>query len=333
MIVGLAKEDSDKEYRVALTPFTVKKLCEDGYEVLFLENSGLKAGYSDDEYRDARAKKVSFDDLFKLSEIIVKVNTFSKKELSVFNQNQLAIANFDSYRNEYNLKNIKKYKVNAIALERLPRLSRVQDIDVLSSQDNLSGYKAALVALNMQNRAAPLMMTSAGTIYPLKAMVIGIGVAGLQAIATLQRMGCIVFGADIRKEIEDQVVSLGAQFVLSNSKKFLEKIKESQIIITAANSINSYPPKIIDNRILRELSHGTIVVDVSGGNVEDIKAESLTEFGDIKIVSSQYFASDVAYSASQLFSNNLYNFISRLDEIKKDAEVWSKIAINELIEE
>jgi NAD(P) transhydrogenase subunit alpha len=143
-------------------------------------------------------------------------------------------------------------------------------------------------------------------------------------------MGCIVFGVDIREEIEEQIVSLGAKFVLSNSKNFLEEIKEAQIIITSVNSINSHPPKIIRNSMLRELSHGTIIVDTSGGNVEDIKAESLVEFGNIKIVSSQYFASDIAYSASQLFSNNLYNFISRLDEIKKDEEVWSKISINEL---
>ena len=331
MIIGLAKEDNDKEYRVALIPSTVKKFCMDGHEVLLLKGSGEKAGYSDDEYVESGAKIVSFEDLFKLSKIIVKINAFSKKELLLLDRNQWVVANFDSYRNEDNLKNIKKNKVNAIALERLPRLSRVQDIDILSSQDNLSGYKAALVALNMQNKAASLMMTSAGTIYPLKAMVIGIGVTGLQAIATLQRMGCIVWGVDIRKDVEEQVVSLGAKFILSSSKNFLEEIKEAQIIITSANSITSHPPKIIHNSMLRELSHGTIIVDTSGGNVEDIKAESLVEFGNIKIVSSQYFASDIAYSASQLFSNNLYNFISRLDEIKKDEEVWSKISINELI--
>lgn len=329
MIIGLNKEDDEKEYRVALTPFTVKKLKEDRNDVLFLENSGLKAGYSDDEYKEAGAIKVNFDELFNKSEIIVKVNAFSKKELSLLNKNQVIIANFDSYRNENNIKNIKKYNVNAIALERLPRLSRVQDIDILSSQDNLSGYKAALVALNMQNKVAPLMMTSAGTIYPLKALVIGVGVSGLQSIATLQRMGCVVFGADIRTDVKDQVVSLGAQFISSESEEFFKILPQVQIIITSVNPIISNPPCIINNNMLKQLSFGTIIVDISGGNVENVKSESLVEYGNIKIVSSQYFASDVAYSASQLYSNNLYNFINRFDEIKNDSDIWSKIAIKE----
>ena len=328
MIIGFVKERPAWEYRVAVTPQTVEQLVAAGHQVYAETGAGERAGFSNEQYFQAGASLLNAPEVYEKSEFMPKIWAPCEDEYAFLHQNLCILANFESYKKPERTEIWKKYKITTLALERLPRLSRVQDIDTLSSQHNLAGYKAALLTMDMQTQTVPLMMTAAGTLTPLKSLVIGAGVAGLQAIATLQRMGSIVYAADIRQDAEEQIKSLGAQFVSSNPDEINKLLPNCQIVITAVSVISGKVPQVLSASQLQRLPFGAVVLDMAGGNVETSIFGRLLDNGHYKLLADTHLASDVAYSASQLHSQNVYNFISRLDKIKQDKEVWTQILLS-----
>lgn len=328
MIVGIVKERPAWEYRVAVVPQTVKQLVAEGHRVLVQTGAGERAGYCDEQYAQQGAEIVrSAENVYEQSEFVAKIWAPKEDEYAYLHENLWVLANFESYKIPERLAVWQKYKINAVALERLPRLSRVQDIDTLSSQHNLAGYKAALLAMDMLTRTVPLMMTAAGTLTSLKALVIGVGVAGLQAIATLQRMGAQVYAADVRPEAEEQVRSLGAQFVLAEPEEINKILPLCDIVITSVLPISGQVPKVLTVSQLCRLPQGAVVLDMAGGNVETSIVERLLDNGHYKLLADRHLASDVATSASLLHSRNVYQFIQRKEQLQKDKEVWQQILL------
>lgn len=330
MIIGLVKERPAWEYRVAIVPQTVKQLIAEGYQVYVETGAGERAGFSDEQYAEAGATiSHTAMEVYEKSEFMTKIWAPKEEEYAYLHPDLWILGNFESYKKPERTEIWQKYKINCLAFERLPRLSRVQDIDTLSSQHNLAGYKAALLAMDMQTKTVPLMMTAAGTLMPLKALVFGAGVSGLQAIATLQRMGAHVYATDIRPEAEEQVKSLGAQFISGEKESINSILPNCNIVITAVSVISGKVPKILSAEQLQRLPFGAVVLDMAGGNVESSINGRLLDNQHYKLLADSHLASDVAYSASFLHSRNVYNFLSRLDKIKQDKEVWSQILLTE----
>lgn len=328
MIIGFVKERPAWEYRVALVPQTVKQLMSDGHQVLMETGAGERAGYSDEQYREAGAILLrQAEEVYKKSELMPKIWAPHEEEYVFLHENLWILAHFDSYKYPERLAIWKKYKINALAFERLPRLPRVQDIDVLSSQHNLAGYKAALLTMDMLDQSIPLMMTAAGTLMPLKALVIGAGVAGLQAIATLQRMGAQVYAADVRPEAAEQVKSLGAKFMPSETEYINQVLPECSIVIACVATISGVVPQILSQFQLNRLPRGAVVLDMADGNVEGAINDRLLDNGRYKLLADSHLAADIAYSSSMLYSQNVYNVISGFNKLKKDTEVWSQILL------
>ena len=325
MIVGFVRERPAWEYRVAVVPQTVKQLIADGHQVFAEVGAGERAGFSDEQYISAGAIMLNAEEVYTKSEFMAKVWAPKEEEYAYLHENLWVLAHFESYKHPELLAIWQKYKINALAFERLPRLSRVQDIDTLSSQHNLAGYKAALLAMDMQTKSVPMMMTAAGTLMPLKALVIGAGVSGLQAMATLQRMGAQVWGTDVRPEAEEQIKSLGAHFVSSQPEEINKMLQNSDIVITAVSVLSEKVPQVLSKTQLQMLPRGAVVLDMAGGNVETSINGRLLDNEHYKLLSDSHLASDVAESSSMLHSRNVYNFIKRFDAIKKDKEVWSQI--------
>ncbi len=339
MIIGTIKETNDNEKRVAITPETCKKIISLGYEVVLQKDSGKLSNYLDQEYIEAGAKVIN-----SITELLPKVDIFltvssilEDANLKLLKESAIFIGMFNPYDNFKSLNKIAQKKFSLISLDFLPRISRAQAIDVLSSQANLAGYKAVIEASSMYKKAFPMMMTAAGTIIPAKCLILGAGVAGLQAIATAKRLGCIVSAFDVRPEVEEQVNSLGATFVkvpdLSSEKnqkdtvyakemteeyklKQLEKIHEtaiqSDIIITTALIPGKRAPLLIKRNTIKNMKSGSVIVDMSGingGNVEGIEFGKKIEYENISIFAPANIPSLISADASLLYSKNIYNFI------------------------
>ena len=231
MIIAVLKETADYERRVALTPPAAQKLTADGTKIKMEKGAGKAAGFADKEYENAGVE-IAEDAAAALkgASLLFKIRAPSAEETKRLPDGLTVIADFRTFVPDWEL--IKNRRFSLFALERIPRISRAQDMDILSSQDNLAGYKAAIEAVNMLNRAVPMMTTAAGSVMPAKILVVGIGVAGLQAIATAKRLGAVVFAHDIRPETREQAESLGARFV--EPERLNETIAEADVVITAA---------------------------------------------------------------------------------------------------
>ena len=300
MIIGIVKEVLFNEKRVAITPDTVKKLTDKSINVLIEKNAGESAGFSDNDFIKNGAEMVnSADKIYKDSSVLFKIWAPSKEELFRYKYIPCVIADFSHFTEQ-------KTMFRAFALEKMPRISRAQNMDILSSQNNLSGYKAALVAINNINRSVPMMITAAGTLLPLKILIWGLGVAGLQAAATLKKVGAKVYASDIREETKDQALSVGAIFI--DSENILAELSKFDIIITAAGNYGN-APNLIDKKVYSHISSSTIIVDISG-NVDDKISSS-------RIIRNYNFCSDLSHSASILFANNLYNFFCYVYDFSK----------------
>ncbi len=330
MIIGFVKERPAWEYRVAVVPQTVKQLIALGHQVCFENGCGERAGYFDNQYIEAGAQQLrNAAAVYAKSDLIIKIWAPHEEEYGFLHEKLWIVANFESYKRPERLKIWKKYKINALAIERVPRLSRIQDIDTLSSQHNLAGYKAALIAMDMSTQSVPLMMTAAGVLPPMKALVIGAGVAGLQAVATLQRMGAQVFASDVREETAEQAKSLGAQFIETTPENIDKILPECGIVITCVGLISGHVPQLISAAQLRHLPMGAVVLDMAVGNVEGSVSGRLFDNGHYKLLSDAHLAADVAYSASFLHSCNMCNLVSRWDKLSQDKEVWSALLISQ----
>ncbi len=338
MKIAVAKEIDPSEPRVAASPDTVKKFKALGAEIAVEPCAGLKSGLPDSEFTAAGAT-VSADAL-KDADIIIKVKRPEVSELSQYKRGALVIAIMDPYGNEAALKAMADAGVAAFAMELMPRITRAQVMDVLSSQANLAGYRAVIEGAEAFGRAFPMMMTAAGTVPAAKVFVMGVGVAGLQAIATARRLGAIVTATDVRPAVKEQVESLGAKFIAVEDEEFkqaetaggyakemskeyqakqaaltAEHIKKQDVVITTALIPGRPAPRLVSAEMVRSMKPGSVLVDLAverGGNVEGVKVGETVEVEGVKIVGFTNLAGRVASSASSLYARNLLSFVETM---------------------
>lgn len=290
MLIGVIKEKTKGEQRIAVTPEIAGRFVEAGIHVAVEAGAGAAAGFSDDEFVKKGAQTGGPAQICQTCNMLFKIWAPLPEEWQNLTHMPVVLADFSRSLPP-------PVPFRAFALEKIPRISRAQNMDILSSQDNLAGYKAALTAVNSLNRSAPMMITAAGTLPPLTVLVWGLGVAGLQAAATAKRLGAKVFASDIRPETKEQAASVGAVFV--SGDEALQKLSDFGLIITAAGSFGR-APVLLNKKQLALLSPQTLVFDVSG-NVEN-------SFSAPNLIRSYNTAAEIPNSASRLFANNLYNF-------------------------
>ena len=338
MKIGVAKEIDAAEPRVGATPDTVKKFKALGAEVAVEPGAGIKSGLLDSDYEAAGATISA--DAVKDADIVVKVKRPEASEVTRYKKGALVVAIMDPYGNDAALKTMADAGVAAFAMELMPRITRAQVMDVLSSQANLAGYRAVIEAAEAFGRAFPMMMTAAGTVPAAKVFVMGVGVAGLQAIATAKRLGAVVTATDVRPVVKEQVESLGAKFLAVEDEEFknaqtaggyakemskeyqakqaaltAEHIKKQDIVITTALIPGRPAPRLVSADMVKSMKPGSVLVDLAverGGNVEGVVSGQTTEVNDVKIVGIPNLAGRVAASASSLYSKNLLSFIETM---------------------
>ena len=339
MKIGSTLENQKFEKRVAITPDIVKKYISLGFEILLSENYGSHLGIQDKEYLDLGVKfKKNDDEILQSSDLIVQLGILSDKKISLIKDNQTLIGVLNPYENEEKLKNLKERKVNLFSLELLPRITRAQSMDILSSQANLAGYKAVIESFANFEKAIPMMMTAAGTIPAAKVLVVGAGVAGLQAVATAKRMGAIVFGTDVRMASKEQVESLGGKFLTVEGSENLETeggyakeaseefkkkqeelladtLKKIDIVVCTALIPGKKAPLIIKDHMISNMQPGSVIYDlaaVQGGNTAFTEADKIIEKNGVKIMGESNILNKLPISASNLYAKNVFNFIENL---------------------
>jgi H+-translocating NAD(P) transhydrogenase subunit alpha len=344
MRIGVAREVDPAERRVAATLETVKKLAAFGADVAVEPGAGIRSGIGDRDYTEAGARVVP--DAVRTADIVLKVRRPNEPELVGYKSGALVLAIMDPYGNDQALAAIAKAGLTAFAMELMPRITRAQSMDVLSSQANLGGYRAVIDAAAEYGRAMPMMMTAAGTVPAAKVFVMGAGVAGLQAIATARRLGAIVTATDVRPAAKEQVESLGAKFIAVQDDEFkqaetaggyakemskeyhakqaalvAEHIQKQDIVITTALIPGRPAPRLISQEMVRSMRPGSVIVDLAierGGNVEGAKAGEVVEVGGVKVVG---YSSpiELAASASSLYARNLLAFVETFIDKKTKA--------------
>ncbi len=345
MKVAVAAEVEAGEPRVAATPETIKKIIALGAEVAVEPGAGIKSGILDADYSAAGAK-VSADALDG-ADIVLKVRRPRAAELSRYKRGTIVVGIMDPYGHDDALRALADAGLTAFAMELLPRITRAQVMDVLSSQANLAGYRAVIDAAAEYGRALPMMMTAAGTVPATKVFVMGAGVAGLQAIATARRLGAVVTATDVRPAAKEQVESLGAKFVAVEDEEFkaaetaggyakemskeyqakqaalvADHIKKQDIVITTALIPGRPAPRLISKEMAASMRPGSVIVDLAverGGNVEGVKADTVTETGGVKIVGYSNVPGRLAATASSLYAKNLLAFLDVLIDKKTKA--------------
>ena len=349
MQIGLPAETVVGENRVAATPETVKKLISAGHSVVIERGAGVKAAYIDSAYEQVGAKIT--DDAYTGSQIVLKVRAPKGEEIQKLSANTTVVAMFDPYRNT-ELDQFAAQNVSAFALELLPRtLSRAQNMDVLSSQANLAGYKSVLLAAAEYQRMFPMLMTAAGTVKPARVVIMGVGVAGLQAIATAKRLGAVVEATDLRPTAKDQVESLGGKWLdvpmspeeqaradeaakngygwmpgeqyIKDQAAIVDKaVSNADIVITTALLPGRDAPRLIRAETVAKMKPGSVILDMaveSGGNVEGSKCgETVVTENGVKILGVPNIPSTVSTEASALYARNVYNFVETLFDADKN---------------
>jgi len=345
MRIAVAREVDPAEPRVAATPDTVRKLTALGAEVTVQAGAGVKSGVLDTDYTAAGATVSA--NAIDGADIVLKVRRPGEAEVASYKKGALVIAIMDPFGNEAALGTLAKAGVTAFAMELMPRITRAQAMDVLSSQANLAGYRAVIDGAADYGRALPMMMTAAGTVPATKVFVMGAGVAGLQAIATARRLGAIVTATDVRPAAKEQVESLGAKFVAVEDEEFkqaetaagyakemskeyqekqaalvAEHIKKQDIVITTALIPGRPAPRLISAAMVQSMRPGSVIVDLAverGGNVEGVKPDQVTDINGVKIVGYRNVPGRLAASASSLYARNLLNFVELLVDKKTKA--------------
>ncbi|HZR87845.1 MAG TPA: Re/Si-specific NAD(P)(+) transhydrogenase subunit alpha [Bradyrhizobium sp.] len=338
MKIAVAKEIDPAEPRVAASPDTVKKFKALGVDIAVEPGAGVKSGLPDSEFTAAGATVSA--DAVRDADVVIKVKRPEASELGQYKRGAAVIAIMDPYGNEAALKAMADAGVAAFAMELMPRITRAQVMDVLSSQANLAGYRAVIEAAEAFGRAFPMMMTAAGTVPAAKVFVMGVGVAGLQAIATARRLGAIVTATDVRPAVKEQVESLGAKFIAVEDEEFkqaetaggyakemskeyqakqaaltAEHIKKQDVVITTALIPGRPAPRLVSLDMVKTMKPGSVLVDLAverGGNVEGVKSGETSEVEGVKIVGFPNLAGRVAASASGLYARNLLSFIETM---------------------
>jgi len=342
MIIGVPKESVVGENRISLVPRHVPLLQKQGFIVHLESGAGIGARFTDAMYEEEGVKIIpNRENLFNESKIILTVRGLrtndktGSEDLKLLKENQILIGLMDPFNNLEVIKELAKRKIQSFALELIPRISRAQSMDVLSSQANIAGYKAALIAANLLPKMFPMMMTSAGTLTPARVFVIGAGVAGLQAIATCHRLGAVVNAYDIRPVVKDQVQSLGAKFVeleletesaegeggyakemdenfYREQRKMMNRvISESDVVIATAAVPGKKAPVLISGEMIQGMKEGSVIVDLAaeqGGNCEVTEPGKTVEIGGVVVSGPLNVPSSIPHHSSQMFSKNITNF-------------------------
>ena len=362
LIIGSVKEDLATEKRISITPETVKKFVELNFSVILENKYGEHLGINDEEYKNKGATLYSsVKEVLEKSQIILKVNCPSNDEINLIKDKSILIGQFDPLSDKEKLNKLIKKNINIFSLNLLPRITRAQSMDVLSSQANLAGYRAVIESVEEFGKAVPMMMTAAGTITPAKVLVIGAGVAGLQAIATAKRLGAVVSATDVRTVAKEQVESLGGKFLTVEGAENLEtsggyakeagegfkkkqaellknSIKKNDIVICTALIPGKKAPRIISEEMVKSMKAGSIIYDLAvnhGGNSAYSEADKVKVVNGVKVMGAENILNKLALTASNLYAKNLSSFVNNLyNKEKKDVyideedEIISKTLIN-----
>ena len=348
MIIGSLSEDKNLEKRISITPDIAKKYIASGFQILLEAGYGSHLDISDDKFLKEGCKIEKKENILNQSDIILQLDLPEEKNLESFQNNKILIGNFNSSQNLEKINKFKLKKTSIFSLELLPRITRAQSMDILSSQANLAGYKAVVDSFAEFKKAIPMMMTAAGTISAAKVLVVGAGVAGLQAIATAKRMGAIVFATDVRIASKEQVESLGGKFLTVEGSENLETesgyakeasdefkkkqedllsetLKKIDIVICTALIPGKKAPLIIKEKMLENMQPGSVIYDlaaVQGGNVAFTEVDKVIEKNGVKIMGERNILNKLPTSSSSLYAKNLFNFVSNLyDKANKKVNI------------
>ena len=339
MRIVSTSENHKIERRIAISPDIAKKYIALGLEVSLSENYGVHLGFKDSEYKELGVK-ISNDkkEIIDSADVIVQLGLPSDETISLIKENQTLIGILDPYNNKEKLENLVKNNINIFSLELLPRITRAQSMDILSSQANLAGYKAVIESFANFEKAIPMMMTAAGTIPAAKVLIVGAGVAGLQAIATAKRMGAIVFATDVRMASKEQVESLGGKFLTVEGAENLETeggyaketsddfkmkqeellgetLKKIDIVICTALIPGKKAPLIIKDSMINGMKSGSVIYDlaaIQGGNTAFTEVDKVINKGGVRIMGEKNILNKLPISASSLYAKNVYNFVTNL---------------------
>ena len=349
MIIGSISENINIEKRVAITPDIIKKYKSLGLEIHLTKNYASHLGIPDKEYEiEGAIINENESEIISNSDAIIQMNILSDDNLVKLNKNQILIGVLNPFLNEKKLQELVSKNINCFSLELLPRITRAQTMDILSSQANLAGYKAVVDSFAFFKKAIPMMMTAAGTISAAKVLVVGAGVAGLQAIATAKRLGAIVFATDVRLASKEQVESLGGKFLTvegaenleteggyakETSDEFKKKqeqllkdtLKKIDIVICTALIPGKKAPVIIKKDMINVMQNGSVIYDLAasqGGNSELTIVNDIIDHKGVKIMGEANILNKLPLSASNLYAKNMYNFIGNLfNKDKKTFEI------------
>jgi len=329
--IAVPKETTPGERRVALTPDVVARLVKEGWGVRVESGAGSQAFFSDGAYKAAGAEISDRAGLFKDAQVVVSVQPLEESELTALPAGTIVLGLMQPHRNLSKVQAMSKAYLSSLAMELIPRITRAQSMDVLSSQATVAGYVAALLAARASSRFLPMLTTAAGTIRPARVMVMGVGVAGLQAIATVRRLGANVWAYDVRKAAAEQALSLGAKVIelpisaegeggyareLTEEEKKIQQealageVGKMDAVITTAQIPGRKAPILLTRDMVEHMSPGAVVIDLaaeSGGNCELTKPGETVEVGGVKIVGPLNLASELSVHASEMYAKNLYN--------------------------
>ena len=334
-------KESESETRVSLTLESAKKFLGKGLNISIEKSFAEHLGSSDKDFEDLGVKTLNRDEGFASAEVVCSVRNLTENELDKINESTLLVSFLDPFNEKSLVKKIREKNISAISMELVPRITRAQKMDALSSQANLAGYSAVIIASQELQKALPMMMTAAGTISPSKVFVIGVGVAGLQAIATAKRLGAKVEAFDTRPIVEEQVKSLGARFVkidigetgeteqgyakeltpeqIEMQREGMKKVcASSDIVITTAQVFGRPAPTLVTSEMVSAMSQGSVIVDMAvgtGGNVEGSVPNETIDLNGVKIVGNTNLPGELPYHSSQVYSSNIFNLID---------EFWSE---------
>jgi NAD(P) transhydrogenase subunit alpha len=346
MKVAIVKESHEHESRVAVSPEIVKKIVNMGADVIVEKNAGLESSFLNEEYEKAGASiKSNFKETVNNANIILKVNPPSESEITDIPQGATLIGNLSVLSNKDKIKEYANANISALSIELIPRISRAQSMDILSSQSNLAGYKSVICAADEFGKSFPMMMTAAGTIPPARVLILGAGVAGLQAVATAKRLGAVVSAFDVRKAVKEQVESLGATFIevkqdedaetkggyakemskdyqKKQNEKIHQSLKKTDILITTALIPGKKAPTLVTKAMIEDMKPGSVIIDlaaIAGGNCElTEKNKTIISKNKVSVMGPTNILNKIAQDASRLYARNLWNFLEIL--LSKEGE-------------
>lgn len=341
MILGVPKETKYKETRVALTPDVVKELVKKGYQVVVETQAGVLSYIKDEDYIQSGASITDKQTIYQTADVILKVNPPLPEEVSLMKKHAVLISFMWALTNPSLIEACQKAEISAFSMDAIPRISRAQKMDALSSQANLAGYKAVILAADYLGKILPMMTTAAGTIRPAKVVIFGAGVAGLQAIATAKRLGAVVEVSDIRPETKEQVESLGGKFievkgddsikieggyVKNVSEEFLKKqqalvakhVQDADIVITTALVPGKRAPLLVTEEMVKSMKNGSVIVDMAveqGGNVAGSQLNEIVKTPNgVTIIGESNLPGLLPMNASQLYARNILAFLLHLSD-------------------